>query len=550
MDVDVVVLGTGLSASITAAALSKAGYKVAHLDANPYYGGDDASLSLDELVAWADERATESIDASPYLAAQKKQFSGISYSGALPPQSRQYAVSLHPTIIPSIGPLIDSLIASGVSRYGGFKLLERVAIFDSPGLVKPVPGSKEDVFKNKKLTLLQKRRLMRFLMFAGGEFEDKPELQGSEHLPFAEFLTARFSLDAEAVQVIVYALAFCVCYTDPTLPALQRVRRYLRSTGRYGASSFLVGHYGGLGEIAQGFCRTSAVGGTTYILGRRILSIDSTPSPEMSSRKYTIRLEDLDEELRCDVLVTSPGYCQDGDSAAAAAEVPPDGDTSYSFARCVAIIDRPILLSTSAIEASDVPSEVPDDVVAATLETERSPTSVEVDTAVLVFPPSSLDAGSSNTSVSVLITGEGSQSTPRGKWILYITLPLPNNQSISQTPEQLLRPYLHATLRLASPESSDSLDVVEPLFTLFYMQHPASGPSKPSSSILRAVSYAPHLPEIADSAVTNAEGIFWDVIKSLKAVGRHPERNDEVDRGESDVESFWPPLEYVEENDD
>lgn len=88
--------------------------------------------------------------------------------------------------------------------------MERVAIFDGPGIVKPVPGSKEDVFKNKKLSLLHKRRLMRFLLFAGGQFEDKPELQGSEDVPFAEFLAARFSLDAEAVQVIVYALAFCI----------------------------------------------------------------------------------------------------------------------------------------------------------------------------------------------------------------------------------------------------------------------------------------------------------------------------------------------------
>lgn len=76
--------------------------------------------------------------------------------------------------------------------------------------MKPVPGSKEDVFKNKQLSLLHKRRLMRFLMFAGGEFEGKPELQGHDETPFAEFLRDKFSLDEEAIQVIVYALAFCI----------------------------------------------------------------------------------------------------------------------------------------------------------------------------------------------------------------------------------------------------------------------------------------------------------------------------------------------------
>ena len=120
---------------------------------------------------------------------------------------------MQPTIIPSIGPLIDSLIASGVSRYGGFKLLERVAIFEKPGVVKPVPGNKEDVFKNKQLSLLHKRRLMRFLMFAGGEFEGQPELAGNEQTPFATFLRDKFSLDEQVIEVIVYALAFWISAT-------------------------------------------------------------------------------------------------------------------------------------------------------------------------------------------------------------------------------------------------------------------------------------------------------------------------------------------------
>lgn len=190
--------------------MSKAGYKVAHVDCNSYYGGEDASLTLDELVTWAEARSSSSPDSSPFLVQQRTRISSISYSGSIQGQSRQYAVSLQPTIIPAIGPLIDCLVASGVSRYGGFKLLERVALFDKPGFVKPVPGNKEDVFKNKQLSLLHKRRLMRFLMFAGGDFESKVELEGSEQIPFAAFLRDKFSLDEEATQVIVYALAFCI----------------------------------------------------------------------------------------------------------------------------------------------------------------------------------------------------------------------------------------------------------------------------------------------------------------------------------------------------
>ena len=41
-----------------------------------------------------------------------------------------------------------------------------------------VPGSKEEVFKDKTASLMEKRRLMKFLMFAAGAFEEDPLLEG------------------------------------------------------------------------------------------------------------------------------------------------------------------------------------------------------------------------------------------------------------------------------------------------------------------------------------------------------------------------------------
>lgn len=211
-----------LSEVVPISALSKAGFSVAHVDVNSYYGGDDTSLTLDELVEWADARTHADDAAAPdaYLSAQRARYTSISRSSSvLPQQSRQYSVSLAPTIIPSVGPLINSLVSSGVSRYGGFKLLEKVAIYDGPGSVKPVPGSKEDVFKNKDLSLLEKRRLMRFLMFAAGDFADKPELEGKEETPFIQFLRETFSLDQRTTNALAYALAFCVSASGTVLVA-------------------------------------------------------------------------------------------------------------------------------------------------------------------------------------------------------------------------------------------------------------------------------------------------------------------------------------------
>lgn len=219
-------------------ALAKAGFKIAHIDHNQYYGGDEASLSLDELAEWAQLRSASSTDDQPgeYLIKQRARFTSISCSSSVPERPRQYAVSLAPTLIPSVGPHIDSLIASGVSRYGGFKLLEKVAVYDRPGYVQKVPGSKEDVFKSKVLSLVDKRRLMRFLLFAAGDFEGKQELQGKENVSFVQFLRETFSLDNRTASAIAYALAFCpsaqgelcisVSSTDDT-PFMRIDRRYV-----------------------------------------------------------------------------------------------------------------------------------------------------------------------------------------------------------------------------------------------------------------------------------------------------------------------------------
>lgn len=559
MDLDVVVLGTGLTESVVAAALSKAGFKVGHVDANPYYGGDDASLSLDELVSWANDRSAATEPSSAYLDTQRKRFTDISYTGAVPSQSRQYAVSLCPTIVPSVGPLIESLIASGVSRYGGFKLLEQVALYEGEGVAKPVPGNKEDVFKNKQLSLLQKRRLMRFLMFAGGDFEDKPELQTLEQTPFPAYLKDKFSLDEDAVKAITYALSFCVSHDDPTLAALHRVRRYLKSTGRYGQSPFLVGHYGGIGELAQGFCRTAAVAGATYILGRQIVSVENG-----EQKKYKLQLEDIPDAVNCDVIISSHDYASllPSHITPSVTAPPSTGRVDCAWARCIAVIDRP--LAFSALHTSHESDEAPGDEGSEAKDDRDSTPSTatkEVDTAVLVFPPWSIPTGSQSTAVHVLVTGEGSMSCPKGSWVVYISMPLIEEGASASTAEELLKPFLDATLTLCHPENTEehSDAPVKPLFTLFYKQHPypKQSPSEAAPDSAPLVSEpldSVHLPEVADSMVTSAEATFWRAIELLKAAGCKPERKTEGAEAESPdasgIDNLWPPLDFIQDEED
>ena len=69
--------------------------------------------------------------------------------------------------------------------------------------------------------------------------------------------------------------------------------------------------------------------------------------------------------------------------------------------------------------------------------------------------------------------------------------------------------------------------------------------------MLCSAPYSPYLPEIADSAATQGEAMFWQAVNALKAANRLPHRGsgekaDET-RTATDVESFWPPLDYVED---
>eukprot|EP00434_Breviolum_minutum_P031059 symbB.v1.2.027471.t1/scaffold2822.1/size98038/6 len=72
---DVVVLGTGLTESICAAAFARNGQRVLHLDSTESYGGEWRSLPLKEYILWAgtaaDARSGDGVKAlKPVTACQ------------------------------------------------------------------------------------------------------------------------------------------------------------------------------------------------------------------------------------------------------------------------------------------------------------------------------------------------------------------------------------------------------------------------------------------------------------------------------------------------
>lgn len=120
---------------------------------------------------------------------------------------------------------------------------------------------------------------------------------------------------------------------------------------------------------------------------------------------------------------------------------------------------------------------------------------------------------------------------------------MPIFSEVTGSPESILRPYLDAALKLTVSASLDSPSA--PLFTSYYLQHAStssspsqSSPVDPPSTILVTPSLNPYLAELADSAATNAESVFWDAIQSLRSSQSQSASIGKV----PSAENFWPPI--------
>ncbi|KAJ3278168.1 hypothetical protein HK104_002591 [Borealophlyctis nickersoniae] len=253
--------------------------------------------------------------------------------------TRKFNLELSPKLLFCRGPLVELLVSSGVGRYLEFKALEQVYL-RWEGAFEKVPGSKEDVFSSQSVTLLEKRRLMKFLNMALGSEEQSTLIDGYEDRPFIDFLASQ-NLGPRLSSVILNAIALILdpvtANTISTKEGLSLAQRHLQSLGRWGKTAFLVGLYGLGSELAQAFCRLSAVYGGVYMLNFEQLEW------RMSTENQPIRVKDKDGiEYTANHLVTSPIYSN------VLGEIGCDVEyTSHTFWRGIAIMDAPIHQGTS-----------------------------------------------------------------------------------------------------------------------------------------------------------------------------------------------------------
>lgn len=280
-DFHTIICGTGLVESILAAALARVGKAVLHLDKETFYGTQEGSFILNDLLNHHPQVPSEPAETTQDDAGNSVVSipSGsilmsnpcFSLEGPVPPAtSRKFCIDLSPKLIWSVSPVTDLLVRAGVNRYLEFKAVNSCQMYLQKSL-QPVPCSKGDIFKNKLISLMEKNKLMKFLTSIQAPTPaDQEILDAHMTKPFVEFLRAR-GLSANLIQFILYSIAMVQSdeVANPTLSTadgLPLIIKFVRSAGKFGPTPYIIPMYG-TSELPQAFCRLAAVYGATYMLG-------------------------------------------------------------------------------------------------------------------------------------------------------------------------------------------------------------------------------------------------------------------------------------------
>eukprot|EP01063_Lacrimia_lanifica_P022223 TRINITY_DN29885_c0_g1_i1.p1 TRINITY_DN29885_c0_g1~~TRINITY_DN29885_c0_g1_i1.p1 ORF type:complete len:445 (+),score=174.02 TRINITY_DN29885_c0_g1_i1:100-1434(+) len=252
---DCVVLGTGLVECVLSGLLSVSGHKVLHLDRNHYYGGECASLNLDTLYA-------------------------IFGKGPPPAElgkAEAYNVDMIPKFLLADGELVRILRATVVNRYEMQFMLCDGSFVKRGSQVYKVPCTEKEALSSNLMGILEKRRAAKFFAWAQDYVPDDPATWGKLN-PMemtARQIFAHFGLGKETIEFIGHALALeeDENYLDARAhETIDKIALYESSLSMYegGTVSPFVYPLYGLGEMAQGFARLSAVYGGTYRLGASV----------------------------------------------------------------------------------------------------------------------------------------------------------------------------------------------------------------------------------------------------------------------------------------
>ncbi|EJT77787.1 rab GDP-dissociation inhibitor [Gaeumannomyces tritici R3-111a-1] len=305
---DVLVLGTGLTECILSGVLSAQGKKVLHLDRNPYYGGEAASVNLKTLY-----------QKYPVANAGPEPWTKF---GPL----HAWNIDLIPKFLMATGELIKAIVQTKVyPDYVKFTLVAGSYVQQGKSNIAKVPSSAGEAAMSSLLGFNQKRYTKSFLewlvafkaddpkTYKGFQFDTDPK---ANQVTMAQ-VYEKFGLDANTREFVGHGMALYSAddeyIDDPskTLETIERIRLYGFSVKEYKSSPYLYPEFG-LGELPQSFARLSAVYGGTYMLNTNVDEILYEDGKAVGIKATMSGFEpEMKFETRAKLILGDPTYFPD-----------------------------------------------------------------------------------------------------------------------------------------------------------------------------------------------------------------------------------------------
>ncbi|XP_045763212.1 rab proteins geranylgeranyltransferase component A 1 isoform X2 [Maniola jurtina] len=498
-DFEVIVVGTGLVESIVAAACSRIGKNVLHLDSRDHYGGLWASHNFDFLQKFIKEVTTDpsrqvqvyNLSEKWYIPKESPQEEkqegedGKTEEGKDPAKKvwsqadfateyRKFNIDMTPKLLFSRGPLVELLISSNIARYAEFRCVTRVLTWLNDKLM-PVPCSRADVFATEAVSIVEKRMLMKMLTSIVGYNEEEMdnEFKDWNDKTFQEYLMHK-GLTPNLIHYVLYAIAGGT-NSMPCLEGVRECKKFLMSLGRYGNTPFLWPMYGS-GELPQCFCRLCAVFGGVYCLNR---PIDSVEYKTVDDKKVVV-IGSKSKTLNCEHLVLG---INEGPKDLLSQEPADSSD-----------ISRAIFITNGTI----MPSE-------------KEPLTL------LRFPPLTED----NNAVTVLEVGPATGSCPKGLFVVYFI-----TNKVTDAESDLM-PYAEKIFDMSGGDQTETSDKPKCLWSLFYNVKDTCASVKDGVDNVH-VCAGPDAGLDFDRAVHQAEQIFKQICPGQEFLPRAPDPEEIV----------------------
>lgn len=175
------------------------------------------------------------------------------------------------------GNLVKMLVATDVTRYLDFKLVDGTYVYKKDGGIHKVPATEQEALRTGLVSFLQKNWLRSFLKYIAKYDQSNPATWDGLDLSKATMkqLYDKMWLDPDTSTFVGHAMALHPddSYLNrPALESVEAIRLYAESLDRYGKSPFLYPVYG-LGGLPEGFSRLCAIHGGTFILNKSVEEI-------------------------------------------------------------------------------------------------------------------------------------------------------------------------------------------------------------------------------------------------------------------------------------